>query len=295
MLHARHFCFSAFFLLLVFCVSALLSVSAFLPFVATAQLGGTELPPTLFLNNKSSISCPDKSAQEFLNTYGMLENGSEFTLKVILTPTNYSKEIGKTELYLHSYFIDKGIEPSIWVNGENIGYRNPFEMNPETDKKVEVILSAKAPEVSKRTPITLLKIVQETSKEKYLVVNITKNVSSPLIERALAEIEKAKSEIKKAKKIINETGSEEASNYLQTAELHLRNAENAYNEGRPAEAHEEAKNAIESARLACERASAARSFASMLKFVALAVVVVVAVVAVLLLLLKRQRERGKLG
>ena len=105
MLHARHFCFSAFFLLLVFCISALLSVSAFLPVVSIAQLsgGGTELLLTPFLENKSSISCPDISAQEFLNTYGMLKNGSEFTLKVILTPTNYSKEIGKTELYLHSY------------------------------------------------------------------------------------------------------------------------------------------------------------------------------------------------
>ncbi|MCU4140270.1 MAG: hypothetical protein MW690_000201 [Methanophagales archaeon] len=61
------------------------------------------------------------------------------------------------------------------------------------------------------------------------------------------------------------------------------------------EAREEAKNAIESARLACEKASAARGFAGMLKLVALAVVVVVVVIAVLLLLLKRQRERGKLG
>ncbi len=294
MLNARHFGFSV---LLVFCVSALLFAVSVPAAVSTAQLGGegSELLPTPFLENKSSISCPDKSAQEFLNSYGMLKNGSEFTLKVILTPTNYSKEIGKTELYLHSYFIDRGIEPSIWVNGENIGYRNPFEMDPETDKKVEVILSAEAPEVSKRTPITLLKIVQETSKGKYLVVNITKNISSPPVEEALVEMEKAKDEIEKAKKIINETGSEEASNYLQTAELHLRNAENAYNEGRPVEAREEAKNAIESARLACEKASAARGFASMLKFVALAVVVVVVVVAVLLLLLKRQRERGKLG
>ena len=125
MLNARHFCFSAFFLLFVFCISALLSVSAFLPFVSTAQLGGggTELLLTPFLEYKSSISCPDISAQDFLNSYGMLKNGSEFTLKVILTPTNYSKEIGKTKLFLHSYFIDRGVEPSIWVNDENIGYR----------------------------------------------------------------------------------------------------------------------------------------------------------------------------
>jgi len=290
MLNARHFGFSV---LLVFCVSALLFAVSVPAAVSTAQLGdgGSELLLTPFLENKSSISCPDKSAQEFLNSYGMLKNGSKFFLEVTLTPTNYSKEIGRTKLFFYSYFIEQGIEPSIKVNDENIGYRNPFEMNPETDKKVEVILSAEAPEVSKRTPVTLLKIVQETSKEKYLVVNITKIVSSPLIEGALAEIEKAKDEIEKAKKIINETGSEEASNYLQTAELHLQNAENAYNEGRPAEAREEAKNAIESAKLACEKAS----FASMLKFVALVVVVVVVVVAVLLLLLKRQRERGKLG
>jgi len=294
MLNARHFGFSV---LLVFCVSALLFAVSVPVAVSTAQLGGegSELLPTPFLENKSSISCPDKSAQEFLNSYGMLKNGSKFFLEVTLTPTNYSKEIGRTKLFFYSYFIEQGIEPSIKVNDENIGYRNPFEMNPETDKKVEVILSAEAPEVSKRTPITLLKIVQETSKEKYLVVNITKIVSSPLIEGALAEIEKAKDEIEKAKKIINETSSEEASNYLQTAELHLRNAENAYNKGRPVEAREEAKNAIESARLACEKASAARGFAGMLKLVALAVVVVVVVIAVLLLLLKRQRERGKLG
>ena len=279
MLHARHFCFSAFFLLVV-SVAALLSASAVMPVVSAHHSNGvTEegLPQTVYLKSEYSISCTDISAQEFLNSYGMLKNGSEFTVKVTLTPTNYSKEIGKTKLFLHSYFIDRGVEPSIWVNGENIGYRNPFEMNPETDKKVEVILSAEAPEVSKRTPITLLKIVQETSKEKYLVVNITKIVSSPLIEGALAEIEKAKDEIEKAKKIINETSSEEASNYLQTAELHLRNAENAYNKGRPVEAREEAKNAIESARLACEKASAARGFAGMLKLVALAVVVVVVV------------------
>ena len=301
MLHARHFCFSAFFLLVV-SVAALLSASAVMPVVSAHHSNGvTEegLPQTVYLKSEYSISCTDISAQEFLNSYGMLKNGSEFTVKVTLTPTNYSKEIGKTKLFLHSYFIDRGVEPSIWVNGENIGYRNPFEMNPETDKKVEVILSAEAsfpqPEVRKRAPITLLKIVQETSKGKYLVVNITKNISSPPVEEALVEMEKAKDEIERAKAVINETGSEEASNYLQTAELHLRNAENAYNEGRPVEAREEAKNAIESARLACEKASAARGFASMLKLVALAVVVVVVVVAVLLLLLKRQRERGKLG
>ncbi|MCU4140269.1 MAG: hypothetical protein MW690_000200 [Methanophagales archaeon] len=164
MLNARHFGFSV---LLVFCVSALLFAVSVPAAVSTAQLGdgGSELLLTPFLENKSSISCPDKSAQEFLNSYGMLKNGSEFTLKVTLTPTNYSKEIGKTKLFLYSYFIDRGIEPSIWVNDENIGYRNPFEMNPETDKKVEVILSAESTRSKrKRTPITLLKIVQETSK-----------------------------------------------------------------------------------------------------------------------------------
>ena len=294
MLNARHFGFSV---LLVFCVSALLFAVSVPAAVSTAQLGdgGSELLLTPFLENKSLISCPDKSAQEFLNSYGMLKNGSEFTLKVILTPTNYSKEIGKTELYLYSYFIDRGIEPSIWVNGENIGYHNPFEMDPETDKKVEVILSAKAPEVSVRTPITLLKIVQEASRGKYLVVDIEKNVSSPPIEEALKKIEEAKAEIEKAKKLLSNETIEEASTYLETAELHLQRAESEYRAGRPEKALEEARNATENAMLAYEKASAARGFAGMLKLVALAVVVVVVVVAVLLLLLKRQRERGKLG
>ncbi len=294
MLNARHFGFSV---LLVFCVSALLFAVSVPAAVSTAQLGGegSELLPTPFLENKSSISCPDKSAQEFLNSYGMLKNGSEFTLKVILTPTNYSKEIGKTELYLHSYFIDRGIEPSIWVNGENIGYRNPFEMDPETDKKVEVILSARAPEVSVRTPITLLKIVQETSGGEYLVVDIEREVSSPLIERVLAKIEEAKAEIEEAKKLLSNETIEEASTYLETAELHLQRAESEYLAGRPEKALEEARNATENAMLACKKVRYAESFAGTLKLVALAVVVVVVVVAVLLLLLKRQRERGKLG
>lgn len=298
MLHARPFCFSASFLLVFGVVAALLLASAMMPAIASAHRGngGTELLPTLYLNvSKCSISCADASAQEFLNSYGMLKNSSEFTVKVTLTPTNYSKEIGKTKLFLHSYFIDRGAEPSIWVNGENIGYRNPFEMNPETDEKVEVILSARAPEVSARTPITLLKIVQETSRGKYLVVDIEKNVSSPLIEEALKKIEEAKVEIEEAKKLLSNETIEEASTYLETAELHLQRAESEYLAGRPEKALEEARNATENAMLACEKASAARGFAGMLKLVALAVVVVVAVVAVLLLLLKRQRERGKLG
>ena len=261
---------------------------------ASVPLAVSTAEKSVFMNSNFSIYFRKSDAQNFWDTYGMLLNGSEFTVEVLITPTNYSKELGNTELHIESYFIDKGVEPAILIDGRNVEYRNPLPINPENINEIKILLTAEAVNnVKMRMPITLIKITQRTSEDEYMIENRETNVSSWLIEEAIKYMEDAKQKIKEAEKIVS--GLVNAERELENARSQLSHAENLYMQGKPEKALEEAKSALENAKIAVESARSSRSMGDVMRYVLAAVVLLIVAVAAFVWFRKRQRERGKLG
>ncbi|MBE0517271.1 MAG: hypothetical protein IBX41_07790 [Methanophagales archaeon] len=223
----------------------------------------------------------------------MVRNGSKVSIEVVLA--NFSKVVegNKSELFFHS---DLGVLPSIIVDEIPKEYKTPFIVDHRTVEEVKVTLSGDAPEVNKRKEnVTLLNITQKIKGEEYSVIDIKRTVSSELIEDALDAIWKAGAEIEKATlAIANATGVDVsgAKTSLTLANEHLNNSQRYYNEGRPAEALEEAGRALNSAKEAEGKARAAVGGKTRGTVTIIAAVVVIAIVALLLVIQKRRRKRG---
>jgi hypothetical protein len=225
----------------------------------------------------------------------MVRNGSEVSIKVVFT--NISKEIDTSTLIFHSEI--GGAVGSIsgeGLQGKELQSGSTYTLDhKKVVKEVVVTWSVEAPEVGKRTTYTLLNITQETTEGTYLVVDITKDVSSEIIEDAVVAIDTAKNEVEEAKRVIaNATGVDVsgAKTSLDLANEHLNNSNSFYNEGKPKEALEEAERASDSAKEAEDKAKAAIGGVKYRDYGLIAAVVVIAIVALLLVIQKKRRKRG---
>jgi hypothetical protein len=248
------------------------------------------LPTSPFL--KAEIKDP-----HYDRVYGtdLVRNGSEVSIKVVFT--NISKEIDTSTLIFHSELggavgsiSGEGLQEKALQSGSTYILDHKKVVN-----EVVVTWSVEAPEVGKRTTYNLLNITQETTEGKYLVVDITKDVSSEIIEDAILAINTAKNEVEEAKRVIaNATGVDVsgAKTSLELANEHLNNSQSLYTEGKPKEALEEAERALDSAKEAEDKAKAAIGGVKYRDYGIIAAVVVIAIVAVLLVIQKRRRKRG---
>jgi hypothetical protein len=226
---------------------------------------------------------------------GMVKNGSEVSISVVLT--NFSKVIegNKSELFFHS---DLGMLPSIIVDGTPKEYKIPFVVDHRKVREVKVMLVGDAPEVNKRREnVTLLNITQKIKEEEYSVIDIKRHVTSEVIEEALSAWHKAEEEIKKANwTIVNATEAginvEAAKTSLDLAKEHLNNSLECYNAGRPEDALEEARRASEYAKISEQRAESAACSVKSRNYGIIAAVVIIAVVAFVFLIKQRRKKRG---
>lgn len=223
----------------------------------------------------------------------MVKSGSKVTVEIVLT--NFSKVIDKSELIFES---DLGVLPSIFVDGISERYRVPFTIDHRKVEEVRVTLVGNAPEVTMRkVDLGLLKITQKIADEEFLVIDIRRDVSSKIIEDALAAIREARAEIDAANlRIVNaeEAGLDVsvAKIRLELADEHLANSLRSYKAGMPEEALEGAGLALELAKEAKAEVEAAVGGRAIRDRAIIAVVIVLAAVMVVLLLRERQRRRG---
>lgn len=225
----------------------------------------------------------------------LVKNGSKVFIEIVLT--KFPKEVKDlSHLYFYS---DLGVYPAIFVDGVSQMYKIPFDINHQNVNEVKVTISGTAPDVYKRTEnFTLLNITQRigTQEEEYLVIDIKRDISSEIIEDAIAAVVTADTEIKKAQEAI--TNATEAGVNVADAEKtfalaneHLNNSQSLYNEGRPEQALAEAQLAIDSAKEAKGEAEAAIGGKTKGNITLIAAVVVLAVVAFLVLTKKRRKKR----
>ncbi len=225
---------------------------------------------------------------------GMVKNGSEVSISVVLT--NFSKVIegNKSELFFYS---DLGVLPSIIVDGTPKEYKIPFVVDHRKVREVKVTLVRDAPEVNKRREnVTLLNITQKIKEEEYSVIDIKRHVTSEIIEDALSAWHKAEEAVEAANlTITNATKAkinvEEAKTTLKLAKEHLNNSLDFYNGGRPEEALREAELASVSAGDAKKLAESVKGARRIRNYGILAAVVIIAVVVLGLWAKKRSKKR----
>lgn len=225
---------------------------------------------------------------------GKVKNGSEVSVTLILT---FSPEIEESTLFFWSDL--QNASGHINIDGsqglENDGSFTVDHQAVET-KEVRIGWSGTAPEVKRRENITLLNITQEI-KEKYLVVDIKKDVTSEIIEAALDAWHKADEAVENANWTIANatkagTNVEAAQTSLNLAKVHLNTSRERYNAGRPEEALEEANKALESAKVAEEKAEGAITSTKSMNYAILAVVVIISIVVFIFLIGQRRKKRG---
>jgi hypothetical protein len=225
---------------------------------------------------------------------GMVENGSEVSIKVVLK--DFVKEIegDKSELFLYS-----DLQGPVWgisLDGVSKEFRSPFTIDHGKVTEAYITLTGKAPEVYKREDnVTLLRITQKV-KEEYAVIDIENDVTSEMIESALKAWHNAREAIEVANESIakaNATGVnvKEATKSLELANEHLSNSLDFYNSGRQEEALEEAQLAFVSAEEAKKLAEGAKSASQITNYGIIAAVVVIAVVILVFLLMQRMKKR----
>ena len=271
-------------ILAFFLMSICMSVSGV---VAKEQ---ANLPESKFVEVASppSIKCEDIS--------GMVKNGSEVSISVVLT--NFSKEIegDKSKLFFHSDLGDP-----VWgisIDGSPKECSSPFTIDHKKVGEARITLTGKAPEVNKRKEnVTVLNITQETTEGKYWVVDIKRDVTSEIIEDALNAWHKAKEEIESANwTIANATkagiGVEESERAFKLANEHLNNSLDFYNSDRPEEALKEAELASAFAEDAKKLAEGAKTTRRIRDYSVLAAVVIIAVVVFVFLIRQRRKKRG---
>jgi hypothetical protein len=227
---------------------------------------------------------------------GMVKNGSEVSITVVLT--NFSREIegNKSELFFHS-----DLEDPVWgisIDGSPEECSSPFTVDHRKVGEARITLAGKAPEVKKRTEdkITLLNITQKIKKE-YSVLCLKEYVTSEIAEDALGAWHKADEEIENANwTIANATKAgidvEEAERAIKLANEHLNNSLDFYNSGRPEEALREAELASVSAGDAKEIAKGAKVVRKTRDIIVMVAIVIIAVVVLGLWAKKRSKKRG---
>ncbi|MHC1635300.1 MAG: hypothetical protein ACXQTS_01575 [Candidatus Methanospirareceae archaeon] len=228
---------------------------------------------------------------------GLVKNGSIVSLSVVLS--NFSKEVGSSQIILNSS-LEKPT-PGIAVNGESkeININEPFPIEHKEVREVRITLSGKAPEVDKRKNITILNITQTTTEGTYLVLEVKREVTSELIEKAITEMNRAMKKIEMANwTIANATrlGADvsDARISLESAELYLEKGWEAYREERPEEALEAAENASYFAMVAKEKANTAIKSVKFRNYGVISAVIGIIVIVLLFLYKKRRREWSKL-
>ncbi len=251
------------------------------------ELDGATLQKSPFVNAEVKSISYDK-------VYGteMVKNGSEVSIKVVLT--NISKEIDHSTLFFYSDLV--GAEGHIREEVLKSGSSYKLD-HKKAGEEVVVIWSGTAPEVRKQKPITLLNITQETTEGKYVVEAIKEDVSSEIIYDALNAWHKADEEIKKANWTISnatEAGFDvsEAKTSLETANLYLGNAKDAYWQGRAEDSIAAAKNASHYAELAKEKAESAVASTKSMNYAIIAAIVIIAIVVFVFLIRQRRKKRG---
>lgn len=233
---------------------------------------------------------------EYDEIHGMVKNGSMVTLSVELT--NFSKEIESSYFTLYSDL--KEPTPGITIDGvsEKINLDSPFLISHREVKEVKITLTGKAPEVNKRENITLLSITQKI-KEKYSVLEVKRDVTSELIEKAITKIDKAGKQIEKANKTIAnakkrgiDTSDVEIS--LENAKLHKERSWDAYHKGNPKKALEEAKNASYFAMHAEEKAKSLIGSVKLRNYAIISGIIGIVIFALLFLYIRRRKEKRRL-
>ena len=224
----------------------------------------------------------------------MVKNGSEVSITLILT---FSPEIEESTLFFWSDL--QNASGHINIDGsqgiENDGSFTVDHQEVE-NKEVRIGWSGTAPEVKRRESITLLNITQKI-KEKYLVVDIKRDVTSEIIEAALDAWHKAKEAVENANwTIANATkagidvGAAQMS--FNLAKEHLNNSMECYSAGRPEKALEEAGKASDFAKLAEEKAEGAVVSTKSMNYVIIGAAVIIVVVVCVFLIMQRRRKRG---
>jgi hypothetical protein len=231
---------------------------------------------------------------EYEKVREMVKNGSEVSITVILT---FSPEINESKLFFHSDLKNASghitIEGSPMLkNGDSITVNHQ-----EAKNEVRIGWSGEAPEVNKRgEDVTLLNITQKIT-EEYSVIDIKRDVTSEIIEDAISAQGEAREKVESANRTIanaTEAGVDvsEAKASLETANLYLNDANDAYWQGRQEDSIVAATNASHYAELAKEKAESAVGSMKYRNCGILAAVVVIAVVILGLWAKKRSKKRG---
>jgi hypothetical protein len=231
---------------------------------------------------------------EYEKVREMVKNGSEVSITVILT---FSPEINESKLFFHSDLKNASghitIEGSPMLkNGDSITVNHQ-----EAKNEVRIGWSGEAPEVNKRgEDVTLLNITQKIT-EEYSVIDIKRDVTSEIIEDAISAQGEAREKVESANRtIVNATEAgvdvSEAKTSLETANLYLKDANDAYWQGRQEDSIVAATNASHYAELAKEKAESAVGSMKYRNYGILAAVVVIAVVILGLWAKKRSKKRG---
>ncbi|MGB7532687.1 MAG: DUF4398 domain-containing protein [Halobacteriota archaeon] len=272
----------AFLILAFFLMSLCVSVSGV---VAKEESG---LPESEFVEVKSSPFIEHEDVRE------KIKNGSEVSITIILI---FSPEIEESTLFFYSDL--KNANGHIDIDGSH-GLENGGSFSVDhkevKNKEVRIGWSGTAPEVKKRENITLLNITQEI-KDIYLVKDIKRDVTSEIIEDAITAMDKAKKGIESANwTIANGTEARvdvsEAKTSFEAANLYLKDANDAYWQGRAEDSIDAATNASYYAELAKQKAESAVGAKKHLNYGGLAVVAIIAIVVIVFLNRQRQRKRG---
>jgi|GEM_PF-1952261 hypothetical protein len=241
---------------------------------------------------------------------GELQMDQDVTIKITLEEGPGADSLGTSTLSFETglatpiswtvQLLDKEDNPVDTISRSSKDFT--IEVDHQEFEKISVVLSGKAPVVTKRTQVTVVKILQTVNDggnyETLKVVDIKSYVTSSDISDALTAIQTAEMEIEKAKDAINDaekaggdTSLAEAE--LQNAEQFLENAKSLYNAGTSGSAYLAAKNAIDSAKRAYEYAVEAKEKAEasawrskMIIYGAIGAIAVVVVIALIL------RQRG---
>lgn len=222
----------------------------------------------------------------------MVKSGSKVTVEIVLT--NFSRLIDTSGLIIES---DLGVPPGIFVDGVSKEYRVPFVVDHRTVEEVRVVLVGNAPEVNMRkVDLRLLKLTQKIGLEEYLLIDIIRDVSSRVIEDALAAIHEARAVIGAAGLAIADAEAEglnvrDAEISLELADKYLDTSQRFYNDDMPKEALDAARSAFDSAKEAKALVDAAVGARAIRDKAIIGAVIVIVAVVVVLLLLERQRRR----